>query len=119
MSVNAAIRPHPRHHSQKGETLMRSAAPQRPFVEGDIAKHFGGARSFINEKELAEYLNMAAGSLAVIRKAGLGPRWFRVGLRQIGYRPADVESWLLARENVMPTPTPAAPASAAPAPSYA
>jgi predicted DNA-binding transcriptional regulator AlpA len=84
---------------------MRSAAPQRSFVEGDIAKHFGGTRSFINEKELADYLNMAAGSLALIRKAGLGPRCFRIGLRQIGYRPADVEAWLLARENATPTPT--------------
>jgi hypothetical protein len=62
-----------------------------------------GSKPFVNEKIAAEeFLGISAGALRDLRVLGVGPRYFRIGLRRIFYRPSDLEAWIATRENAPP-----------------
>jgi len=52
--------------------------------------------TLLNTQELAQRLNVPAGTVRRWRDAGTGPPAVRVG-RQIRYRPSAVEAWLDSR----------------------
>lgn len=51
----------------------------------------------LEEKELAERLQVSLGTLRTWRTDGTGPRFHRIG-QMIRYAPSDVKDWLLARQ---------------------
>jgi predicted DNA-binding transcriptional regulator AlpA len=53
---------------------------------------------FITEQQLADMLGINLMSAGNLRKAGKGPRFYRVTPRRIAYRLSDIEAWLATRE---------------------
>jgi predicted DNA-binding transcriptional regulator AlpA len=53
--------------------------------------------TLIEEKELAETLDVSLGTLRTWRTKGKGPRFHRIG-QMIRYAPSDVKEWLLSRQ---------------------
>ena len=51
----------------------------------------------LEEKELAETLQVSLGTLRTWRTEGTGPRFHRIG-QMIRYAPSDVKEWLLTRQ---------------------
>jgi predicted DNA-binding transcriptional regulator AlpA len=51
----------------------------------------------LEEKELAETLQVSLGTLRTWRTEGTGPRFHRIG-QMIRYAPSDVKDWLLSRQ---------------------
>ena len=51
----------------------------------------------LEEKELAETLQVSLGTLRTWRTDGTGPRFHRIG-QMIRYAPSDVKDWLLTRQ---------------------
>ena len=51
----------------------------------------------IEEKELAERLQVSLGTLRMWRIEGKGPRFHRIG-QLIRYSPSDVKDWLASRQ---------------------
>ena len=51
----------------------------------------------LEEKELAERLQVSLGTLRTWRTDGTGPRFHRIG-QMIRYAPPDVKDWLLSRQ---------------------
>jgi predicted DNA-binding transcriptional regulator AlpA len=51
----------------------------------------------LTEKELAKWLGLSLPTLQRMRSAGRGPRFVKLSLRRVGYRPSEVEAWLAAR----------------------
>ena len=51
----------------------------------------------LEEKELAERLQVSLGTLRTWRTDGTGPRFHRIG-QMIRYAPSDVKDWLLTRQ---------------------
>jgi predicted DNA-binding transcriptional regulator AlpA len=51
----------------------------------------------LEEKELAERLQVSLGTLRTWRTDGTGPRFHRIG-QMIRYAPSDVKDWLLSRQ---------------------
>lgn len=50
----------------------------------------------LNEKELAQYLNLTVHALRRFRFEGRGPAYLKMG-RLVRYRPEDVQAWLAAQ----------------------
>jgi excisionase family DNA binding protein len=53
--------------------------------------------TLLEEKELAERLQVSLGTLRTWRTEGKGPRFHRIG-QMIRYAPSDVKEWLLSRQ---------------------
>ena len=53
--------------------------------------------TLLEEKELAERLQVSLGTLRTWRTDGTGPRFHRIG-QMIRYAPLDVKDWLLTRQ---------------------
>ena len=53
--------------------------------------------TLLEEKELAERLQVSLGTLRTWRTDGTGPRFHRIG-QMIRYAPSDVKDWLLTRQ---------------------
>jgi predicted DNA-binding transcriptional regulator AlpA len=53
--------------------------------------------TLLDEKELAETLQVCIGTLRTWRTDGKGPRFHRIG-QMIRYTPSDVKTWLLSRQ---------------------
>ncbi len=53
--------------------------------------------TLIEEKELAETLQVSLGTLRTWRSDGKGPRFHRIG-QMIRYAPSDVKAWLTSRQ---------------------
>ena len=53
--------------------------------------------TLLEEKELAETLQVSLGTLRTWRTEGTGPRFHRIG-QMIRYAPSDVKEWLLTRQ---------------------
>ena len=53
--------------------------------------------TLLEEKELAERLQVSLGTLRTWRTEGKGPRFHRIG-QMIRYAPSDVKAWLLSRQ---------------------
>jgi predicted DNA-binding transcriptional regulator AlpA len=53
--------------------------------------------TLLDEKELAETLQVSIGTLRTWRNDGSGPRFHRIG-QMIRYTPSDVKTWLLSRQ---------------------
>src|ERR1035437_3528648 len=53
--------------------------------------------TLLEEKELAETLQVSIGTLRTWRTDGKGPRFHRIG-QMIRYAPSDVKEWLLSRQ---------------------
>jgi predicted DNA-binding transcriptional regulator AlpA len=51
----------------------------------------------LTEKELAPWLGVSLPTLQRMRSKGGGPRFIKLSLRRVAYRPSDVEAWLAAR----------------------
>jgi len=51
----------------------------------------------LEEKHLAETLQVSIGTLRTWRTDGKGPRFHRIG-QMIRYAPSDVKEWLLSRQ---------------------
>ena len=51
----------------------------------------------LEEKELAETLQVSLGTLRTWRTEGTGPRFHRIG-GMIRYAPSEVKAWLLSRQ---------------------
>ena len=51
----------------------------------------------LNTKQAAERLGTSVRALERLRSSGDGPRYCRIGPRLVGYRPADLNTWLEAR----------------------
>lgn len=51
----------------------------------------------LTEKELCAYANIRPRSAQRWRVIGTGPRFIRIGVRRVGYRLRDVDSWLAER----------------------
>lgn len=51
----------------------------------------------LEEKELAERLQVSLGTLRMWRTEGKGPRFHRIG-QMIRYSPSDVKDWLASRQ---------------------
>ena len=51
----------------------------------------------LEEKELAETLQVSLGTLRTWRTEGKGPRFHRIG-QMIRYAPSDVKNWLVSRQ---------------------
>jgi predicted DNA-binding transcriptional regulator AlpA len=51
----------------------------------------------IEEKDLAESLQVSPGTLRTWRTEGKGPRFHRIG-QLIRYSPSDVKDWLVSRQ---------------------
>lgn len=51
----------------------------------------------IEEKDLAESLQVSLGTLRTWRTEGKGPRFHRIG-QLIRYSPSDVKDWLVSRQ---------------------
>lgn len=47
--------------------------------------------------QAAGYLNLSVGTMANWRYGGRGPDYIRVSDRKIGYRKADIDTWLSKR----------------------
>jgi predicted DNA-binding transcriptional regulator AlpA len=56
----------------------------------------------ISEAEVARVLGLSLNTVRDMRRAGRGPKFYLIGVRRLGYRLTDVESWLAGRANVMP-----------------
>jgi predicted DNA-binding transcriptional regulator AlpA len=54
--------------------------------------------TLLEEKELAERLQVSLGTLRTWRTEGRGPRFHRIG-QMIRYAPSDVKAWLLSRQD--------------------
>jgi predicted DNA-binding transcriptional regulator AlpA len=61
-----------------------------------------GVGGFITEAEVACILGLSLNTVRDMRRGGHGPKFYLIGVRRLGYRLADVESWLAGRANVMP-----------------
>lgn len=48
----------------------------------------------ITPVQLAERFGMTTGALAQMRYRGSGPRFIKLGGRQVRYRESDIQSWL-------------------------
>jgi predicted DNA-binding transcriptional regulator AlpA len=48
----------------------------------------------MTSRQLAEFLGVSVAALVSWRELGTGPRWMRVGARNVRYRPQDVKQWL-------------------------
>ena len=53
--------------------------------------------TLMEEKELAETLQVSIGTLRTWRNDGTGARFHRIG-QMIRYTPSDVKTWLLSRQ---------------------
>jgi predicted DNA-binding transcriptional regulator AlpA len=53
--------------------------------------------TLLEEKELAERLQVSLGTLRSWRTDGTGPRFHRIG-QMIRYAPSDVKDWLVSRQ---------------------
>ena len=53
--------------------------------------------TLLEEKHLAETLQVSIGTLRTWRTDGKGPRFHRIG-KMIRYAPSDVKEWLLSRQ---------------------
>ncbi len=53
--------------------------------------------TLLEEKELAEALQVSLGTLRMWRTDGKGPRFHRIG-QLIRYSPSDVKDWLASRQ---------------------
>lgn len=53
--------------------------------------------TLIEEKDLAEALQVSLGTLRTWRTDGKGPRFHRIG-QMIRYAPSDVKAWLSSRQ---------------------
>jgi len=53
--------------------------------------------TLLEEKELAERLQVSLGTLRTWRSEGKGPRFHRIG-QMIRYAPSDVKEWLATRQ---------------------
>lgn len=53
--------------------------------------------TLLEEKELADRLQVSLGTLRGWRAEGKGPRFHRIG-QLIRYAPSDVKAWLLSRQ---------------------
>ncbi len=53
--------------------------------------------TLLEEKELADRLQVSLGTLRTWRTDGKGPRFHRIG-QMIRYAPSDVKDWLLSRQ---------------------
>ena len=53
--------------------------------------------TLLDEKELAETLQVSIGTLRTWRTDRTGPRFHRIG-QMIRYAPSDVKDWLLSRQ---------------------
>lgn len=51
----------------------------------------------ISEPEAARRLGISPRTLQRWREEGGGPAFVRLGLRRVGYRPADLDAWVAAR----------------------
>jgi hypothetical protein len=51
----------------------------------------------LTPEQAAQALSLSPSTLAKLRLSGNGPAYCRMGRRKIGYRPADLESWLSGR----------------------
>lgn len=58
----------------------------------------------ISERDVARILGLSVGTLRNMRRDGRGPKFYRLGLRKLGYNPADVEDWLATRTNIAVPP---------------
>jgi predicted DNA-binding transcriptional regulator AlpA len=56
-----------------------------------------GTVAILTEKELAPWLGVSLPTLQRMRSKGGGPRFVKLSLRRVAYRPSDVEVWLAAR----------------------
>jgi predicted DNA-binding transcriptional regulator AlpA len=54
--------------------------------------------TLLEEKELAETLQVSIGTLRTWRTDGKGPRFHRIG-QMIRYAPSDVKEWLLSHQS--------------------
>lgn len=50
----------------------------------------------LTEKELSTWLGVSLPTLQRMRSKGSGPKFIRLGLRRVAYRPSEVEGWLAA-----------------------
>jgi predicted DNA-binding transcriptional regulator AlpA len=51
----------------------------------------------VTEKELSTWLGLSLPTLQRLRSKGGGPKFIRLSFRRVGYRPSDVEEWLVTR----------------------
>lgn len=51
----------------------------------------------LTEKDLARWLGVSLPTLQRMRSKGGGPRFVKLSLRRVAYRPSDVELWLTSR----------------------
>ena len=100
-----------------------AAQSEMSLIMEELNSHFGGRR-VVNEKQLSDFIGKAPATTMAMRKAGLGPRHFKLSVREIGYLVIDIAAWLLegrgapvepARRVRRPTPT-AAPEAGPSAP---
>jgi predicted DNA-binding transcriptional regulator AlpA len=66
----------------------------------------------ISERDVARILGLSLATVALMRREGRGPKFYRLGIRKLGYRPLEVEAWLADRANVALRGT--SPAASAP-----
>jgi predicted DNA-binding transcriptional regulator AlpA len=85
---------------------MQGLATLMSTADGSSAQQpvavVGNGSRLLTELEVAKFLGVHPQTLVNWRKAGTGPRSFRIGLRRIFYNPADVASWMAEQEYVSP-----------------
>jgi len=51
----------------------------------------------LTERDLSVWLGISLPTLQRMRSRGGGPKFVRLSFRRVGYRPSDVEEWLVER----------------------
>ena len=54
-------------------------------------------KRLLTEKELSNWVGLSLPTLQRMRSKGGGPNFIRLSFRRVGYRPSDVEAWLVSR----------------------
>jgi predicted DNA-binding transcriptional regulator AlpA len=70
---------------------MTRKAPQQP------PENIPTRSDILREPDAARYVGMSRSYLRIARMHGRGPAYVRIGVRAIGYRLCDLETWLASR----------------------
>lgn len=70
---------------------MEHAAPPKP------PENISTRSDILREPDAARYVGMSRSYLRIARMHGRGPAYVRMGVRAIGYRLCDLDTWLASR----------------------